>query len=202
MKILRPATRRQRLQLSKIPELNVPPPRRGRGRPRGRGAARNGARNARNPRTPPNEAPAAARNARNARNGLRLEDSRYCGACREQVPIAGWAENRLGRPRQTCIRCATARNRPRRQQAQARAEFQQPLPPIRPTYTDLTNPDTVRVLEEGDPYGWIPINGVETVLYTDYGNPDVACDYCGALHWLEERTAVSLSALSLFCRLF
>ncbi|KAK0725153.1 hypothetical protein B0H67DRAFT_480949 [Lasiosphaeris hirsuta] len=51
-----------------------------------------------------------------------------------------------------------------------------------------------RPLNLGEPKGWIPTNGVESVSEHDVGPMTVECEKCGALHWLDERLARSSAA--------
>lgn len=40
------------------------------------------------------------------------------------------------------------------------------------------------------PWGWTPLTGIETIAVHDLGAMDVVCEFCGALHWIDERLTV------------
>ena len=52
-----------------------------------------------------------------------------------------------------------------------------------------------RMLNPGEPLGWLPINGMESVEPHGLGRMDTVCTFCDAKHWLSERLAVSSCSL-------
>ena len=52
-----------------------------------------------------------------------------------------------------------------------------------------------RMLNPGEPLGWLPINGMESVEPHDLGRMDTVCDFCHAKHWLDEKLSANYWSL-------
>jgi hypothetical protein len=112
----------------------------------------------------------------------------FCTRCRETLPGAAFARARTGRPYATCNTC---RDRQRLRAVRVIAGAG------RNTWTRNVAGSQVepRMLNPGEPLGWLPINGMESVEPHDLGRMDTVCTFCDAKHWLSERLAVSSCSL-------
>ena len=112
----------------------------------------------------------------------------FCTRCRRTLPGAAFARARTGRPYATCNTCrdgqrvravrvitCAGRNTRNRNVAGSQVE--------------------PRMLNPGEPLGWLPINGMESVEPHDLGRMDTVCTFCDAKHWVSERLAVSSCSL-------
>jgi hypothetical protein len=108
----------------------------------------------------------------------------FCTRCRETLPGAAFARARNGRPYATCNTC-----RDRWRQSAVRR--------IAGAGRNTRNrnvggsQDEPRMLNPGEPLGWLPMSGLGSVETHDLGRMDTVCDFCDAKHWLDEKLAVN-----------
>jgi hypothetical protein len=104
----------------------------------------------------------------------------FCTRCRETLPGAAFARARNGRPYASCNTC-----RDRRRQSAVRG--------IAGAGHNTRNRNVggsqvePRMLNPGEPLGWLPISGLESVEPHNLGRMDTVCDFCDAKHWLDEK---------------
>jgi len=117
----------------------------------------------------------------------------FCTRCRETLPGAAFARACTGRPFATCNTC-----RDRRRHGAVRGI----AGAGRNTRKRNVAGSQVgpRMLNPGEPLGWLAISGLESVEPHDLGRMDTVCDFCHANNFLQHPSAFFHSYICPFWR--